>query len=278
MPELPEVETIRRALRASLPGFKVLDTMVRETRLRRPVRPPSLRKLEGQRFVDVGRRAKYLLLWTDADQALVVHLGMTGRVDLFTPPDVPLRTHDHIRWRLGGEGGARLEMRYHDPRRFGLVVRLQRRSIAGHPLFARLGPEPLGPEFDGTYLRRRVWRSRRPIKNTIMDASVVAGVGNIYASEALWRAQVNPKTHAGRLGESRCQRLCSEIAAVLREAIEQGGTTLNDYRDPAGNAGYFQVRLHAYGREGRACRRCGGTIHRIVQSARSTFYCPGCQH
>ncbi len=106
MPELPEVETIRRALRASLPGFKVLDTMVRETRLRRPVRPPSLRKLEGQRFVDVGRRAKYLLLWTDADQALVVHLGMTGRVDLFTPPDVPLRTHDHIRWRLGGEGGA----------------------------------------------------------------------------------------------------------------------------------------------------------------------------
>lgn len=171
-----------------------------------------------------------------------------------------------------------MEMRYHDPRRFGLVVRLQRRSIAGHPLFARLGPEPLGPEFNGGYLRRCAWRSRRPIKNTIMDASVVVGVGNIYASEALWRAQINPKIHAGRLGESRCQRLCSEIVAVLREAIEQGGTTLNDYRDPAGNSGYFQVQLHAYGREGRECSRCGGRIRRIVQSARSTFYCPGCQH
>jgi len=278
MPELPEVETIKRALRASLPGLEVLGTAVRETRLRRPVRPASLRQLEGQRFVDVGRRGKYLLLWTDADQALVIHLGMTGRVDLFTTPDVPCRTHDHIQWRLGGDGGAPVEMRYHDPRRFGLVVRLRRRSIAAHPLFARLGPEPLGPEFNGEYLRCCTRRSRRPIKNAIMDASVVVGIGNIYASEALWRAQVNPKTHAGRVGEARCQRLCSEIVAVLREAIEQGGTTLNDYRDPAGNAGYFQVQLHAYGREGRECRRCGGTIRRIVQSARSTFYCPGCQH
>lgn len=278
MPELPEVETIRRALQASLPGLEVLDTVVRETRLRLPVRLPSLRQLEGQRFVDVGRRAKYLMLWTDADEALVVHLGMSGRVDLFTSPDTPLRSHDHIQWHLGGEGGTRLEMRYHDPRRFGLVVRLQRRSIAGHPLFARLGPEPFGPEFNGGYLRRRAWRSRRPIKNTIMDASVVVGVGNIYASEALWRAHVNPKIHAGRVGAARCQRLCSAIGEVLREAIEQGGTTLNDYRDPAGNAGYFQVRLHAYGREGLECHRCGGTIRRIVQSARSTFYCPGCQH
>ncbi len=278
MPELPEVETISRALRASLPGFEVLDTVVRETRLRRPVRVPSLRQLEGRRFVDVGRRAKYLLLRTDDDQVLVIHLGMTGRVDLFTSSDVPLRTHDHIQWHLRGEGGTRLEMRYHDPRRFGLVVRLQRRSIARHPLFARLGPEPLGHDFNGTYLRRRACRSRRPIKNTIMDAGVVVGVGNIYASEALWRAQVNPKVHAGRVGEARCERLCREIVAVLQEAIEQGGTTLNDYRDPAGNPGYFQVRLDVYGREGHVCRRCGGTIRRIVQSARSTFYCPGCQH
>lgn len=278
MPELPEVETIRQALRASLPGFEVLNTTVRETRLRRPVRPSSLRQLEGQRFVDVGRRGKYLLLWTDGDQVLVVHLGMTGRVDLFTSPDVPLRTHDHIQWHLRGEGGAWLEMRYHDPRRFGLVVRLQRRSVAVHPLFARLGPEPLGQAFNGAYLRGRVRRSRRPIKNMIMDANVVVGVGNIYASEALWRAHVNPKIHAGRVGAARCQRLCSAIGAVLREAIEQGGTTLKDYRDPAGNAGYFQVRLHAYGREGLECHRCGGTIRRIVQSARPTFYCPGCQH
>ncbi len=278
MPELPEVETVRRALRASLPGLEVLETAVRETRLRRPVRSSSLRLIEGQRFVDVERRAKYLLLWTDAAQALVIHLGMTGRVDLFTARDAPLRPHDHIQWHLGGAAGARLEMRYHDPRRFGLVVRLQGRSLARHPLFARLGPEPLDGEFDGAYLRRRVRRSRRPIKNTIMDAHVVVGVGNIYATEALWRARVNPKIVAGRLGEARCQRLCDEIVAVLRAAIERGGTTLNDYRDPAGNTGYFQVRLHAYGREGRECCRCGGTIRRIVQSGRSTFYCPGCQH
>ena len=278
VPELPEVETIRRALQASLPGLEVLHTAVLETRLRRPVRPPSLRQLEGQRFVEVGRRGKYLLLWTDAEQALVVHLGMTGRVDVFPRRGVLLRPHDHIRWQLRGKGGVRLEMRYHDPRRFGLVVRLQRRSIAAHPLFARLGPEPLDREFNGVYLRRRMRRSRRPIKNTIMDAGVVVGVGNIYASEALWRAQLNPKIQAGRVGEARCQRLCDAIVAVLREAIEQGGTTLSDYRDPVGTAGSFQVRLHAYGREGRECHRCGGTIRRVVQSSRSTFYCPGCQH
>lgn len=277
MPELPEVETIRRALRASLLGLEVLDTAVQETRLRRPVRASSLRLLEGQRFVEVGRRAKYLLLWTDADQALVIHLGMTGRVDLIASGDVPLRVHDHVRWRLGGPSGARLEMRYNDPRRFGLVMRLQRRSIPGHPLFARLGPEPLGGDFGGDYLRARLRRSRRSIKDAIMDGHVVVGVGNIYASEALWRAQVNPKTRAGRVGEARCERLCSEIVAVLRDAIEQGGTTLRDYRDPAGNSGHFQVRLHVYGREGLVCTRCGGTIRRIVQSARSTFYCPACQ-
>lgn len=278
MPELPEVETVRRALQASLPGLEVLETTVRETRLRRPVRPASMRSLVGQRFVKVARRAKYLLLWTDAEQALVIHLGMTGRVDLFTSPDVPLRAHDHVRWHLRGASGTRLEMRYNDPRRFGLVICLQRSAIAAHPLFARLGPEPLAGAFDGAYLRRQLSNSRRAIKNTIMDAQVVVGVGNIYASESLWRARINPKVRAGRVSEARCQRLCSEIIEVLGEAIEQGGTTLSDYRDPAGNSGYFQVRLHAYGREGRECPRCRGTIRRIVQSARSTFYCPGCQH
>ena len=278
MPELPEVETVRRALQASLPGFEVMETAVHETRLRRPVRRSSLRSLVGQRFVCVDRRAKYLLLWTDADQAIVIHLGMTGRVDLFTSREVPLRAHDHICWFLRGARGERLEMRYNDPRRFGLVAPVRRRSLPEHKLFAGLGPEPLEGEFDGPYLWRRLRGSRRPIKNTIMDARIVVGVGNIYASEALWRAGINPKTRAGRVGEARCERLCSEIVAVLGEAIDQGGTTLSDYRDPGGNSGYFQVRLSAYGREGDKCHRCHGTIRRIVQSARSTFYCPGCQH
>lgn len=277
MPELPEVETIRRALRGSVLGLEVSGTDVLETRLRRHVRPSSLRQLDAQRFRDVERRAKYLLLRTDADHVLIIHLGMTGRVDLFGSWDAPLRKHDHIRWYLRGKDDARLEMRYHDPRRFGLVLRLQRSSLGRHPLFAQLGPEPLGRDFNGRYLRRRMCRSRRSIKIALMDARVVVGIGNIYASEALWRARVHPSTRAGRIGEARCQRLCEEIAEVLREAIVQGGTTLNDYRDPAGQPGYFRVQLHVYGREGHECRRCGGTIRRILQSARSTFYCPGCQ-
>ncbi len=276
MPELPEVETVRRALHAEICGWRIAATKVRETRLRRPVRAASLRQIDGQRFVDVQRRAKYLLLWTEADQALVIHLGMTGRVDLHLPVGVPVARHDHVQWELTA-GKRRLEMRYHDPRRFGLVVRLARRSVATHPLFARLGPEPLGPEFDANYLRRKARHSRRPIKNFIMDGGVVVGVGNIYASEALWRAEINPKTVAGRVGPTRCDRLRQAIVEVLGDAIAQGGTTLNDYRDPAGNAGYFSVQLDAYGREGQRCNRCSGKVRRIVQSGRSTFYCPGCQ-
>jgi len=150
--------------------------------------------------------------------------------------------------------------------------------VPGHALFARLGPEPLGRQFDGEFLRCRLAGSVRPVKNALMDARVVVGVGNIYASEALWRARVNPRVRASRLAAARCERLVGAVVDVLSEAIEQGGTTLNDYRDPSGSAGYFRVRLDVYGRQGSPCRRCGAPVRRIVQAGRSTFYCPGCQH
>jgi formamidopyrimidine-DNA glycosylase len=277
MPELPEVETIRRALARRVSGLCIAKTTVHETRLRRRVSAASLRAVDGQRIVTVQRRAKYLLLWTDADQAIVIHLGMTGRVDLYTKSAFPVGKHDHVQWALLADNGRAREMRFHDPRRFGLVARLSRSAIPGHDLFRHLGPEPLGPEFDGAYLFRSTRGSRRPIKNAIMDARLVVGVGNIYASEALWRARVNPKVAARRLGAARCDRLGGAIVAVLGDAIAQGGTTLNDYRDPDGNSGYFRVHLDVYDREGAPCNRCATSVRRIVQAGRSTFYCPGCQ-
>jgi formamidopyrimidine-DNA glycosylase len=277
MPELPEVETVRRALERRVTGLRIVGTTVRETRLRRPVSARSLRAVEGQRIVAVRRRAKYLLLWTEADQALVIHLGMTGRVDLYPEAAAPPGKHDHVLWSLLTEVGRAEAMRFHDPRRFGLVLRLSGAAIRRHALFVHLGPEPMGPDFDGRYLYRSTRGSRRPIKNAVMDARLVVGVGNIYASEALWRARVNPKVASRRLGAMRCDRLHAAVVAVLGDAIEQGGTTLNDYRDPEGNSGYFRVRLDVYDREGQPCNRCSTSIRRIVQAGRSTYYCPGCQ-
>jgi formamidopyrimidine-DNA glycosylase len=278
MPELPEVETVRRALSLDLPGSRVEATTVHERRLRRPVRPAALRRVNGETLAAVERRGKYLILQTAASDAIVVHLGMTGRVELFTSLAAPLRQHDHISWRLRAPAGNAYEMRYYDPRRFGLVVCLRSGSLARHALFRHLGPEPLGSAFDSDYLRSCLRRSRRPIKNAIMDARLVVGVGNIYASEALWRSRIHPRAASFRVGPARCARLVQSIRAVLEEAIAAGGTTLSDYRNPAGGEGYFRVQLDAYDRAGRACRRCRGTIRRIVQAGRATFYCPRCQH
>lgn len=278
MPELPEVETIRRALQRDLPGSRFVATEVREPRLRRRVSSRSLARLHGLRVESVDRRAKYLLLRAQGGEVLVVHLGMTGRVEIFTSGASPLRAHDHVRWQMRSAAGARFEMRFHDVRRFGLVLRLSARALPGHELFRHLGVEPLTDAFSASYLFERTRGARRPIKSALLDARLVVGVGNIYASEALWRARIHPRTAAGRVAASRCERLHRAVLGVLHEAIAAGGTTLSDYRDPQGGEGYFRIRLDVYGREGSSCRRCDGTIRRIVQAGRSTFYCPGCQH
>lgn len=290
MPELPEVETVRRGLEAAISGCRMVAVRVREVRLRQPVEPEALQRLVGARVTAVGRRAKYLLLEMDTGAVLIIHLGMSGTLRL-THPEIELDRHDHVRWRfagvpdpshvfhrLPGSGGDR-ELRYRDPRRFGLVLVLARTELQTHPLFRRLGPEPFDAEFSGQYLWERSRGLRRPVKNLLMDARTVVGIGNIYASEALWRAGIHPARSARRIGLDRWHRLRRVCVEVLGDAIRQGGTTLNDFRDAAGEPGYFAVRLAVYGRAGGACHRagCDGTIRRIVQAGRSTFYCPRCQ-
>ncbi|NKB88650.1 MAG: bifunctional DNA-formamidopyrimidine glycosylase/DNA-(apurinic or apyrimidinic site) lyase [Acidobacteria bacterium] len=276
MPELPEVETIRRALAREILGYRVTRTTVRERRLRRPVSVASLRRLEGGDFTAIGRRAKYLLLSTGHGHTAVIHLGMTGRVDVFSI-ERDFGTHDHVEWELEHPSRGPLKMRFHDPRRFGVVARLKTSGLARHRMFAHLGPEPLSSDFGSDHLWAGTRGSRRPIKNAMMDARLVVGVGNIYASEALWRAGVHPARPAGRISRLRLARLHDEIVNVLGDAIDAGGTTLSDYRDPAGESGYFQVRLDIYDRANADCRRCGRIVRRIVQAGRSTYYCPGCQ-
>jgi len=273
MPELPEVETIRRGLERRVIGCRITGIEIAEPRLRTPLVAAALRAaLVGRAITAVRRRSKYLLPDLSGDQVLVLHLGMTGRV-LLVPPRAETVPHTHVRFLLDREG----ELRFADPRRFGMIFVAPRADLGVHPRFARLGPEPLEPGFDADTLRLRAVGVRKPIKNFLLDAAVVAGVGNIYACEALYRAGIHPRRAAGKLGVARWQALHAALRAILGRAIRDGGTTLQDFRDSDGRYGAFQRRLQVYGREGEACRRCGRTVRRIVQSGRSTFYCPGCQ-
>jgi formamidopyrimidine-DNA glycosylase len=274
MPELPEIETLRRSLAQSVVGRSIASVTVRERRLRTPLAPAALRRaLVGRRFGSVERRSKYLLLQLDDGAVLVLHLGMSGRF-VRTALAAPLEPHTHVRLGLDDQS----ELRYLDPRRFGMLFVVRRERLAQHPRFATLGPEPFDAAFTPAALQERAGRARRPIKNALMDAGVVVGVGNIYACESLHRAAIHPATPARRLGVARWQRLHAAVLAVLRAAVESRGTTLSDFRDSDGSYGAFQARLAVYGRAGEACGRCGRAIRRIVQAGRSTFYCPGCQH
>jgi formamidopyrimidine-DNA glycosylase len=274
MPELPEVETLRRGLAARIVGRRLGRVEVRDARLRSRATPAALRaSLQGRTVRAVERRAKYLLVHLSGRQVLVVHLGMSGQLVL-ADPAAPLQPHTHVRIGVGGAG----ELRYTDPRRFGMLFVVPRSRLAAHPRFANLGPEPLATDFSAGYLLERSRRVRKPIKNFLMDAAVVVGVGNIYACEALYRARIHPTTPAGRLSAERWHRLRRAVRAVLQAALRAGGTTLKDFRDAAGGSGMFQHRLDVYDRSGHPCRRCRRTIRRIVQAGRSTYYCPGCQH
>jgi formamidopyrimidine-DNA glycosylase len=270
MPELPEVETTRRGLEPVLAGQEIRRAIVRHRGMRVPVPPTLERDITGARIKRVERRAKYLLVVCDRG-TLILHLGMSGRLWVVAP-EAPLQAHDHFDLVLAS--GA--VVRFRDPRRFGLVL-WQRPGAAVHPLLAHLGPEPLGEAFTADYLYRQTRKRTAAIKQVIMDGRVVVGVGNIYASEALFRAGINPKLHAHRLGPSRCQRLVQEIRATLEDAIRAGGSTLRDYVGGDGQAGYFQNEHLVYGRTGEPCRRCGTSVREVKQGQRSTFYCPRCQ-
>lgn len=273
MPELPEIEVLRRSLAPRLIGRTILRVEVWNPSLRETVDSARLgAATANRRIVGLGRRAKYLLLDLEGDDSLVVHLGMSGRFTLASA-DEPRERHEHVAFHL--DNGERL--RFRDPRRFGLVLALPTEGLLGDAHFAHLGPEPLAGALTGEMLATAAANRRGPVKNFLMDGRVVVGVGNIYASEALHRARIHPRRSVARIAAARWARLAEAVHATLQGAIEQGGTTLNDFADGEGNSGYFQISLAVYGREGEDCPRCGKAIRRIVQAGRATFYCGGCQ-
>lgn len=273
MPELPEVEVLRRSLERPLLGDRFEAVRVHFPTLREPLCERRLRSLEGRRVVGLRRRAKYLWIDASGGETLVLHLGMSGRLTL-VDRTAPLVDHEHLGFEL--VSGRRL--RFRDPRRFGMAFVASTESLDSDRHFRHLGVEPLSTGFDGARLAGLARGRKAPVKSFLMDASVVVGVGNIYASEALYRAGIHPRRSVARIARRRFDRLARAVREVLAEAIEQGGTTLNDFADGEGNSGYFQVSLDVYGREGEPCPAgCGGTIRRVNLSNRSTYYCPRCQ-
>jgi formamidopyrimidine-DNA glycosylase len=273
MPELPEVEVLRRSLEPYLVGEEVRRIEVRSPALREPLDAAELeRRLAGHRIERLGRRAKYLLVDVDGGSTLAVHLGMSGRLTL-APGEAPPERHEHLVIHLAS--GRKLRLR--DPRRFGLAFALATAGVAADGHFAHLGIEPLSEAFSGAALRAAARGRRGPVKTFLMDARTVVGVGNIYACEALFRAGIHPSRSVARISEARWDRLAAAVVAVLSDAISEGGTTLNDFRNGAGESGYFQVSLAVYGREAEPCPTCSAPIRRLVHSNRSTFYCPRCQ-
>ena len=270
MPELPEVETTRRSLEAPLVGRRVTHVVVRDRRLRWPIEPDFERHLTGASIRAVGRRAKYLLVVTDRGTAMI-HLGMSGSLRVI-PPSAEWKTHDHVGITLSNGK----QLRFHDPRRFGLVLRISGEPEI-HPLLSGLGPEPLEEGFTQKHLAAACAKRSAAIKLVIMDAKVVVGVGNIYASEALFRAGIPPKTPANRVSKPKLARLVQSIREVLSDAIQEGGTTLRDFLNSDGEPGYFRQKLFVYERKGEPCRVCETPIRHAVLGQRSTYWCPKCQ-
>jgi formamidopyrimidine-DNA glycosylase len=268
VPELPEVEVTRRGLAPQISGRRISGVVVREPRMRWPI-PRGLQRLAGRTVRAVRRRGKYLLVECDGGH-LILHLGMSGSLRVL-PRGTPPRKHDHFDLVLGDR-----VVRLNDPRRFGAVLWTQA-APESHPLLAHLGVEPLSSAFDGERLHRLSRGARVSVKQFLMDGRRVVGVGNIYASESLFRAGISPRRRAGRLTRTECDALAREIKLTLREAIRAGGSSLRDFVGSDGAAGYFQQRTWVYDRGGMPCRRCGEPVRRVVQGQRATFYCRRCQ-
>lgn len=284
MPELPEVETVRRGLEPALAGAILSDVRQNRPDLRFPFPANFPALLDGARVERLDRRAKYLLFTLSTGHIWVTHLGMTGRFTLdggevgshetAAPVTGP---HEHLSL-LARRDGEITRIGYADARRFGFMGLIPAQEIDSHPWFAALGPEPLGNQFSATHLHKAFSGRKQSIKVSLLDQRIVAGLGNIYVCEALWRAQISPTLAAGKVSRPRLEALTIAIRDVLAEAIEAGGSTLRDFANAEGGQGYFQHRFDAYGREEQPCHRAdGGSIARIVQGGRSTFYCPVCQ-
>ncbi|MDP6704830.1 MAG: bifunctional DNA-formamidopyrimidine glycosylase/DNA-(apurinic or apyrimidinic site) lyase [Alphaproteobacteria bacterium] len=273
MPELPEVETVRRGLEGPLVGRRLVRVVQRRADLRWPLPESFEARLRGRRVTRLDRRAKFLLAHLDDATVWMIHLGMSGRLFLSPRPTPPPGPHDHVVVETD-RGDV---VTYQDHRRFGMMDLVAAASLERHPLLCRLGPEPLGNSFDEVTLSDRLSGRRTPIKAALLDQRTVAGLGNIYVSEALYRAGISPRRLARTVAGRRAARLVPAIRQVLEDAIRAGGSSLRDYVQASGELGYFQHDFQVYDREGEACRRCGATVRRIVQSGRATYYCGGCQ-
>jgi len=271
MPELPEVETTRRGIEPFLQGQRIRALVVRESRLRWPIDPVLLRRLPGALITSVGRRGKYLLIENERE-TLLWHLGMSGSLRIISDGRAAEK-HDHVDLVL--ENGHCL--RFNDPRRFGALLWTDQ-AVKQHPRLMHLGPEPLSQDFDAAYLSQRSRGRTASVKSFLMDAVTVVGVGNIYASEALFLSGIHPRRPAGKISLKRYERLVENVKNVLAAAIEQGGTTLRNFSDSDGKPGYFSQQLAVYGKAGMPCPRCQNTaIRREVIGQRATFFCPQCQ-
>ena len=282
MPELPEVETVRRGLLPAMEGKVIAQAHVNRPDLRWPFPDDMAKRLTGARILALRRRSKYLLLDLDTGETLIIHLGMSGRMQIDQSPQGHFHQsvgqtakHDHVIFDM--DQGAQIT--FNDPRRFGAMDLIATDRWDSHWLLAKLGPEPLGNAFSEDHLISAFAGRRSPVKTVLLDQRVVAGLGNIYVCEALHRAGISPQRQAGRIAAQRIAQLVPVIRAVLSEAIAAGGSSLRDYRQTDGSLGYFQHTFHVYDRESCPCVTldCDGTVQRIVQSGRSTFYCAQCQ-
>lgn len=282
MPELPEVETVRRGLAPVMEGVVIARADVNRPDLRWPFPQRMAERLTGQRVERLRRRSKYILADLSSGETLLVHLGMSGRMLVsgdplgsFAHEHPAAEKHDHVVLHM--ENGTRIT--FNDPRRFGAMDLMETANADAHKLLSVLGPEPLGNDFHEAILCDALKGRNTPVKSALLDQRIVAGLGNIYVCETLFRAGISPRRKAGRIATARVAAMVPIIRVVLEEAIEAGGSSLRDFRQADGELGYFQHSFDVYGREGAPCRRdgCDGTIARVVQSGRSSFYCPVCQ-
>ncbi len=275
MPELPEVETVRRGLERAMVGRRINQVVVRRSDLRRPLPENFSDMLTGREITHLDRRAKYLLIHLDIGNVVLVHLGMSGRmvIEQGTEVEVPAQKHEHIAFSVGNG----TVIRFSDPRRFGLMDLAPKEKLFDHPLLKLIGPEPLNAEFNTESLMKSLKGRKTTIKSALLDQRVVAGLGNIYVCESLFIARVSPRRITKNISTIRAARLVYATKEILRDAINAGGSTLRDHVTPTGEMGYFQYNFKVYGREGKLCETCMQPVKRIVQAGRSTFFCASCQ-
>lgn len=273
MPELPEVETVCRGLAPVMEGVVIERIELMRPDLRVPIPAELPGKVKGAKVVKVSRRAKYLLFYLDNQYVIIAHLGMSGWMKVFPAKPNSLGKHDHVLIYM--KSGSVII--FNDPRRFGLFIGCDESKLAAHPLLADMGPEPLEPEFDAEYLYNQLQRRKQAVKPVIMDQKLVVGVGNIYASEALYDAGILPERPANKLSHKDCSRLVTSIQKTLHAAIASGGSTLRDFVASNGESGYFQHHFQVYGKEKEGCGTCGKKILKMVQAGRATYWCKTCQ-